>query len=114
MLLRWKGVPVSKMGNVANRHILYQQFSEGGAEESSIPAPGMENNQIELNALRNAPIKMADTSDGCFLVRHKRDVEQAYQKMSAKEKVDFKQKMAKVYKAGADDGQSPLPSLTPI
>jgi hypothetical protein len=32
VLLRWKGVPVSTMGNVADRCILYQQFAEGGAE----------------------------------------------------------------------------------
>jgi hypothetical protein len=35
------------------------------------------------------------------------------QKMSAKEKVDFKRKMANIDKAGVDDGQSPPPSLTP-
>jgi hypothetical protein len=34
---------VSKMGNVANRRILYQQFAEGGSKEGSIPAPWMEN-----------------------------------------------------------------------
>jgi hypothetical protein len=40
VLLRWKGVLVSTMGNVANRRILYQQFAEGGAEEVGIvPAP---------------------------------------------------------------------------
>jgi hypothetical protein len=42
VLLRWKGVPVSKMGNVANRRVLYQQFADGGGEEkddTSIPAP---------------------------------------------------------------------------
>jgi hypothetical protein len=61
-LLRWKGVPVSKMGNVANRHILCQQFAEGGMEEVSIPVSWMEKDQIELNVLRNAPIKMANTS----------------------------------------------------
>ncbi len=114
MLLQWKGVPVSKMGNVVNRCIMYQQFAERGAEKVSIPAPWMENNKIELNLLRNAPIKMADTSYGYFLVQHKRDVEQAYQKMSTKDKVDFKWKMVETYEAGADDGQSPPPSLTPI
>ena len=44
VLLRWKGVPVSKMGNVANRRVLYQQFADGGEEEeddASIPAPWM-------------------------------------------------------------------------
>ncbi len=41
VLLRWKGVPEPRMGNVANRQVLYQQFSEKGAEEASIPAPWM-------------------------------------------------------------------------
>jgi hypothetical protein len=68
-LLRWKGVPMPKMGNIMNRCILYQQFAEGGAEEVSIPALWMENNQIDLNALMNALIKMADTLYGCFLVQ---------------------------------------------
>jgi hypothetical protein len=62
MLLWWKGAPVSKMGNNANRRILHKQFVEGGVEEVSIPTPWTENDQIELNALRNAPIEMADTS----------------------------------------------------
>ena len=30
VLLHWKGVNVSKMGNVANRRVLYQQFADGG------------------------------------------------------------------------------------
>jgi hypothetical protein len=62
--------------------------------------------------LRNAPIEMVNTSYGCYLVQHKRDMEQAYQKMSATEKVDFKQKMVEIYKAGADDEQSLPPILT--
>jgi hypothetical protein len=62
MLLWWKGVPVSKMGNVVNRCILHEKYAEGGAEEVSIPTPWTENDQIELNALRNASIKMANTS----------------------------------------------------
>jgi hypothetical protein len=53
---------VSKIGNVANRHILHEQFAEESTKEVSIPTPWMEKDQIELNALRNAPIKMADTS----------------------------------------------------
>jgi hypothetical protein len=106
MLLWWKGVPVSKMENIANRCILHKQFAEGGAEEVSIPTPWMENDQFELNALRNAPIKMADIS---LDIRG-----MAYQKMSAKEKVDFKQKMVEMYEMGADDGQPLPPSLTPI
>jgi hypothetical protein len=41
-------------------------------------------------------------------------MEQAYQKMSAKEKVDFKQKTGEIYESGADNGQPPPPSFTPI
>ena len=33
VLLRWKGVPVSKMGYVAIRRVLYQQCADGGEEE---------------------------------------------------------------------------------
>jgi hypothetical protein len=68
----------------------------------------------ELYALKNAPIKMANTSYGCFMAQHKRDVERVYKKMSSKEKVDFKRKMAEMYEAGADEGQSLPPSLTSI
>ena len=49
---------------------------------------------------------------GRFLSQHKRDAERAYQKMSDKEKDDFKRKMAEVYVAGADDVQSASSSLT--
>ena len=44
----------------------------------------------------------------------KRDMEQAYLKMSAKEKVAFKWKMAEISKVSADNEQSSPPSLTPI
>jgi hypothetical protein len=93
-LLRWKGGHVLKMGNVANMHPVPTicRRRRGRGEY----ALWMENNQIELNALRNAPIDMADTSYGCFLAQQKRDVERVYQKMSAKEKVDFKRKMAEI------------------
>jgi hypothetical protein len=62
VLLQWKGVPVLKMGNVADRRILYQQFAEGGAEEVGIPALWTEIDEAELIALRDAPIAMCDTA----------------------------------------------------
>ena len=52
------------MGNIANRHILYQQFAEGGREEGSIPAPWMEINKAEFIALRDVPIGMGYTVYG--------------------------------------------------
>jgi hypothetical protein len=87
VLLRWKGVATSKMGNVANRQLLYQQFAEGDVvEEVSIPAPWTDIDEAELIALRDAPIEMYDTAYGRFEEQKKRDVERAYQKMSAAEK----------------------------
>ncbi len=97
-----------------NRRILYQQFAEGGVEEASIPAPRTENDQMELNALRNASIKMPDTSYVCFLVQQKKDAERAHKKMSAREEAAFKWKMAEIDEAGVGDGQSPPPSLTSV
>ena len=64
-LLRWKGVAMSKMGNIANRLLLYQQFAEGDVvEEASIPASWTDINKAELIALRDAPIEMYDTAYG--------------------------------------------------
>ena len=94
VLLRWKGVPVLTMGNVANRRILYQQFAEGVAEEVSIPAPWTEIDEAELVALRDGPIAICDTAYGRFEEQKKRDVERAYQKMTAAEKEVFRRKMA--------------------
>jgi hypothetical protein len=114
VLLRWKGVPVSKMGNIADRHILYQQFSEGGAEEVGIPALWTEIDKAELIALRDAPITMHNTTYRRFEEQKKRDVERAYKKMSAAEKEVFKQKMAEINKADAGDGETLPYSPTPV
>jgi hypothetical protein len=116
VLLQWKGESVSKMGNIANRRILYQQFSEGDAEETSIPAPWTDNNQAELDGRRNVPIDIEDTAYGQYKVqkKKKRDVKQAYQKMSAREKETFNWKMAEIDEVDANEGQSPSPTPTPI
>jgi hypothetical protein len=102
------------MGNVADRRILYQKFAEGGAEEVGIPALWMEINEAELIALRDAPIAMHNTAYGRFEEQKKRDVEQAYKKMSAMEKEVFKQKMAKIDKADAGDRETPPPTPTTV
>jgi hypothetical protein len=114
VLLQWKGVPVSKMGNVAERRILYQQFAEGGAEEVGIPPSWMEINEVELTAQRDVPITMCDTTYGQFEEQNKRDVERAYKKMSAVEKEVFKQKMAEIDKADAGNGETSPPTPTPV
>jgi hypothetical protein len=92
VLLCWKGVPVSKMGNVANRRVLYQQFTDGGEEEeddTSIPAPWMDADEAGLMALTNVPIEMADTLYGRFLVTQKMDARGCFQQMSPAEREAF-------------------------
>jgi len=115
VLLRWKGVAASKMGNVTNRRLLYQQLADGDLEAVSIPAPWTEIDEAELISLRDAPIEMYDTAYGRFEEQKKRDVKHAYQKMSAAEKDIFKKKMVKIDEVDAGvDEESPPPTPTPV
>ncbi len=101
------------MENVAKEPVLYQQFSEKAAEDASIPAPWTEINQEELDAVRNAPIKLSNTVYGQFEEKKKRGIKRAYAKMSAKEKETLKWRMAEINKADAGNNESMPPSLTP-
>jgi hypothetical protein len=115
VLLRWKGVPVSKMGNVVNRWVLYQQFADRGEEEednTSISAPWMDAD--ELVALTNTPIEMADTLYGQFLATQKRDIERAFQHMSPAEREAFLWRLMEIDAANAKDRQSPPTKPTPV
>ena len=122
VLLRWKGVPVSEMGNVANRRVLYQQFTDGGEEEeeeeeddaANIPAPWTDANEARLVALRNAPIEMADTSYGRFLETQKRDAEREDHHMDAEVREAFLRKLTEIDAEDSKDGQSPPSNLTPV
>ncbi len=100
------------MGNVANRLILYQQFAEDSAKEAGIPALWTEIKEAELIAPRDATIAMCNTAYGWFEEKKKRDVEQAYKKMSAVEKEVFKQKMVEIDEGDADNGETPPPTPT--
>jgi hypothetical protein len=105
------------MGNVANRWVLYQQFTYGGEEEednASIPAPWTDADEAGLVALRNAPIEMADTSYGQFLATQKRDAERAYQHMDAEEREAFLRKLAEIDTDDVEEGQSPPSNPTPV
>jgi hypothetical protein len=117
VLLHWKSVPVSKMGNVANRRVLYQQFADGGEEEednTSIPTPWMDAGKAGFVALTNAPIEMADTSYGQFLATQKRDAERVFQNMSPAEREAFLRRLMEIDAADAEDGQSPPTNPTPV
>ncbi len=81
----------------------------------SIPAPWTKIDEAVLVALRDTPIAMCDTVYGQFGELKKRDVERAYQKMSATEKEMFKKKMAEIDEADAGgDKESPPPTPTPV
>ena len=56
----------------------------------SIPAPWTEITKAELVALRDGPIAIYDTAYGRFEEQKKRDIERAYQKMTAAEKDVFR------------------------
>jgi hypothetical protein len=112
VLLRWKGVPVSKMGNVANRWVPYQQFADGGGEEED--DAWTDADEVGLVALKNAPIEIADTSYGRFLAAQKRDAERAFQHMHAAEREAFLRRLMEIDAADAEDGQSPPPNPTPV
>jgi hypothetical protein len=117
VLLRQKGVPVSKMRNVANRRVLYQQFADRGEEEednTSIPAPWMDADKVGLMALTNMPIEMANTSYGRFLATQKRDAERAFQHMSPAEREAFLRRLMEIDTADAEDGQSPPTNPNPV
>ncbi len=86
-------MPVSTMANVANRRILYQQFIRRGSCGGGERPGSMDGNQqsgAELVALRDGPIAICDTAYGRFEEQKKRDVERAYQKMTAAEKGVFR------------------------
>ena len=97
--------------------MLYQQFVDGGEEEednASIPAPWTDADKAGLMALRNTPIKMADTSYGRFLAMQKKDAKRAYQHMDAEEREEFLQRLTEIVVDHAEDGQSPPSNPTPV
>ncbi len=79
-----------------------------------VPAQWTEINEAELIALRDGPIAICNTAYGRFEEQKKRDVEQAYQKMTAAEKEVFKQKMVEYDEADAVDGETPPPIPIPV
>ncbi len=79
VLLRWKGVPVSKWAT------WQASVGDRGEDDLGNPASWMEADDNHFEALRIAPIEMADTAYGPFVVQKKRGVEIAYQKISAEE-----------------------------
>jgi len=63
VLLRWKGVLPSKMGNMANQRALYQQFAgDRGDDDLGDPPRWTEADEANLEERRNTPVEMGDTA----------------------------------------------------
>ena len=60
-LLKWKGVQVPKIGDKVARRALYKFFVKEGSGGVETACVWIDANEEELEALKNAPIKMADT-----------------------------------------------------
>ena len=65
-------------------------------------------------ALRNAPIKMANTLYGWFLTTQKRDAKQAFQHMDAVEREAFLLRLMEIDTADVKDRQSQPSNPTPV
>ena len=105
VLLKWKGVAMSKMGNTAKK----QAHNKLGNL-----ARCTEVNEEALIALPDAPIEIGDTAYGQYKAQKKRDVKTAYQKMFAEERESLKLELAEIDEAATGDGQSPPTNITPV
>jgi hypothetical protein len=74
----------------------------------------IDTNEAALDALKNAPIKMGNTGYGRYEAKKKKDIKQAFNKMTAKEKSDLMRKLAEFDAEDANDNESAPPSLTPV
>jgi hypothetical protein len=117
-LLKWKGVPASKMGNVVAKKVLYKKIVEegGGGEEDevSIADRWTDANEVALDTLKNAPIEMGDTAYGRYEAEKKKDIERAYKKMTAKGKSDLMRELEELDVEDANDNECTPPSPTPM
>ncbi len=113
-----EGCPCIKNGECGGKESALQKFVEEGSggneNEASITAWWTDANMAALDALKYAPIKIGTTTYGRFEAEKKKDIERAYKKMTAKEKHDLMQKLAKLDPEDANDDESMPPSPTQV
>jgi hypothetical protein len=114
-LFCWKGI-VSKFPNIANTCAMYLKLSTEGDKvnegSSIILAWWMEANKAELEALKNVPIEMSDTTYGCHEVQMKKDAKTAFKKMSAAKREAFLHKINE--DAGKEDEPFPPTNIEAV
>jgi hypothetical protein len=118
-LLRWKGVPASKMGLVSKKRAIYKKMVEDGNgvdNDSNNPAPWTDEDENELEHLKTAQITISNTAYGRFKAQKKRDAVLAYKRMSPEERSAFLRQCAEL--DAADDApaaeESAPTNITPV
>ena len=105
VLLKWKGVPTLKMGNMAAKKVLYKK-SGGEKDEESITDRRTDANEAALDTIKNAPIKGQYRGHVWEIQNREEEGHRAaYKKMTAEEKSDLVQKLAKLDTEDANDDE---------
>jgi hypothetical protein len=86
----------------------------GLEDELSIPAWWTDPYEARLDALKNAPIKLGDTTYWQCEAEKKKDVVRAIKKMTPEERAAILQQMAEMDTADAADNETAPPSPTHI
>jgi hypothetical protein len=90
---------------------------EGGGgeeEEKSIADWWTYANEVALDTQKNGPIKMRNTVYRRYEAEKKKDIEQAYKKMTAKEKSDLMRKLAEFDAEDTNYDECAPPNLTHV
>jgi hypothetical protein len=89
---------------------------EGGGDKedkASITAWWMDAKKAALDTLKYVPIKIGNNVYRRSEAKKKKDIEQAYKKMTAEEKNDLMWKLAELDVEDTNDNESEAPSPTP-
>jgi hypothetical protein len=97
LVLLWlKLIPMTNVGSMANKQVLYQKCVDNDAQDekdgANIPAQWTDTDEARLEVLMNMPVLLGNIVHGPQVVQKKRDAKRAYQKMLANEKEAFQKK----------------------
>jgi len=108
VLLKWKGIAASKMGNLDAKRRMYRDILEKESEDENLPPsplPWTEEEEEALENLKNSnvgDISTADTASARFAARQKKEALNTLKKMSPEEREAFLQS---IDEADAEDEQ---------
>ncbi len=106
------------MGIMVAKKVLYKKIMEEGSggkeDKESIIDWWTDANKAALDAQKNTPIEMGDTTHGRIEAEKKKDIKWAYTKITAEEKNDLMQKLAELDTEDANDDECMPTSPTPM